>query len=139
MDRQSALVNQKLDCVKEYLQWRQTPRDLAIRIKRYYEHFYAKLPVFDETQILKNLPPSLNRELLRSFCKDTLGRIPLFNKLAEDFQTRIFPLLKPLVASRNEIVYRSGAAADTLFFIVDGEPPHPTPHPHTASDPASSA
>jgi hypothetical protein len=71
------MVNQKLDVVKEYLQWRQTPRELVIRIKRYYEHYYSKQPVFDEKAILDGLPPSLHSELVRSFCKDTLGRIPL--------------------------------------------------------------
>jgi hypothetical protein len=81
MDRTTALVNQKLDLVKEYLLWRQTPRDLATRIKRYYEHFYTKQPVFDEQQILKGLSPSLHTELVRSVCQDTLGRIPLVRTL----------------------------------------------------------
>ena len=39
LDRHAALVADKMDVIKEYLYWRSTPRDLAIRIKRYYEFF----------------------------------------------------------------------------------------------------
>lgn len=33
-DRQAVLVEEKMDAVKEYLQWREIPRDLSIRVRR---------------------------------------------------------------------------------------------------------
>lgn len=37
LDRQGALVQERLDSVKEYLLWRKIPRTLSIRVRRYYE------------------------------------------------------------------------------------------------------
>lgn len=37
LDRQSALVGDKMDSVKEYLLWREIPRSLGVRVRRYYE------------------------------------------------------------------------------------------------------
>ena len=59
MDRQAALVEEKMDSVKEYLGWRDVPRDLGIRVKRYYEHYLEKRAVFDESAILHELSPNL--------------------------------------------------------------------------------
>ena len=35
LDKQAALVQEKIDILKEYLFWRGTPKELAIRVKRY--------------------------------------------------------------------------------------------------------
>lgn len=34
LDRQAAMVEEKIDAVKEYLQWRGIPREVAMRVKR---------------------------------------------------------------------------------------------------------
>ena len=120
LDRQSALVTDKMDVIKEYLYWRSTPRELAIRIKRYYEFYYQKQAVFDENAILNGLSPSLHSELVASICKDTLGKIPLFAKLSPEFQAHIFPLVKPLSFNRGDVIYASGSASDDLLFLIDG-------------------
>lgn len=39
--------------------WRGLPRDLTIRIRRYYEFFYEKQAVFDEAAILGDLNPQV--------------------------------------------------------------------------------
>ena len=42
-----------------YVAWRGLPRDLTIRIRRYYEFFYEKQAVFDEAAILGDLNPQV--------------------------------------------------------------------------------
>ena len=49
------MVEQKMQAVKEYLEWRELPKDLVIRIRRYYEHYYTKRAIFNETEILSDL------------------------------------------------------------------------------------
>ena len=36
LDNQTALVEGKMEAVKEYVQWRSLPKELVIRIRRYY-------------------------------------------------------------------------------------------------------
>lgn len=38
LNRQQTEVEERMASLKEYLAWRQIPRDLALRIKRYYEY-----------------------------------------------------------------------------------------------------
>ena len=73
-------MHDKLDMLKEYLQWRGTGKDLTLRIRRYYEFYYKRQAVYDEHGILGGLSPNLKRELVLSNCKQTLGRIPLFSR-----------------------------------------------------------
>lgn len=63
MDQQASLVNEKMEAIKEYLIWRKVPKNLRIRIRRYYEHYYTREPVFDEDTILGGLNPLLQAEV----------------------------------------------------------------------------
>lgn len=82
LDRQQTVVEDKMDLVKEYLRWQGIPRELAIRIKRYYEFFYAKdASHMDEESILSGLSPQLHAELMQTITERTLGRLPLFTQL----------------------------------------------------------
>eukprot|EP00966_Prymnesium_polylepis_P240826 5569315-Prymnesium_polylepis.1 len=165
-----------MDQIREYLFWRHTPKELAISIKRYYEHYYERQarsvarherpcvalacecrlhlpkslanflwqPVFDEKSILRGLSPSLKRQLITSICRDTLGRHPLFRRLSPDFQSILYPFLKPISFSPGDVIFYSGATSMDLLFLLDGQASrisilhHPTPlmsislrHPNT--------
>lgn len=103
LDRQAALVEEKMDAVKEYLGWRGIPRQLAIRVRRYYEHYYAYRTVFDEESILSSLNPSLHSEIVQFLVGETVGRIPLVAKLSPQFQEQMFPYFKPLSFAPQEV------------------------------------
>jgi hypothetical protein len=59
LDKQTALVDEKMDTVKEYLQWRKVPPALRTEVRRYYSNFYHHRSVFDEEAILGNLMQDL--------------------------------------------------------------------------------
>ena len=120
-DRQAAMVRDKIDLLKEYLQWRSIPKELAFRVKRYYEYYYQRQAVYDERNILAHLNPSLKQELVVANCRQTLGRIPLFSKLSIDFLAEVFPLAKPQSYTQGEVIFSQGTVANELHFILDGE------------------
>lgn len=121
MDRQAAINEAKMDEVKEYMRWRQVPRDLKMRLRRYYSHYYSKKTVFDEEAILGSLSPELRFEVVRHALKETIGRIPLFGStLAPFFQLEVFPLLKPLAAVSGELILRRGDVPTDLLFLLKG-------------------
>jgi CRP-like cAMP-binding protein len=99
----------------------QVPRDLKMRLRRYYSHYYSKKTVFDEEAILGSLSPELRFEVVRHALKETIGRIPLFGStLAPHFQLEVFPLLKPLAAVSGELILRRGDVPTDLLFLLKG-------------------
>ena len=121
LDNQSALVEEKLEAVKEYVQWRSLPKDLVIRIRRYYEHYYTRRAVFDESDILTQLNPQLHAEVVHYILNDSLGQLPLFQKLNPDFKLEMFPLLKPISFAPGDLIYKKGAPSRTIYFLLSGE------------------
>lgn len=121
IDRQAAITENMMDEVKEYMRWRRLPRDLVLRIRRYYTHYYTHKTAFNEEQILGALTPSLRFEVIEHTLKDTIGQIPLFSRsLSPSFQMEIFPLLKPLSASPKEVIFCKGDVSASLFFLIKG-------------------
>ena len=122
IDRQGVEVEAQMDQIKEYMRWRGLPRDLVVRMRRYYTHYYTKVTAFDEKSILENLTPALKLEVVRHSLKETIARIPLFaNQLEQEFQTEIFHILKPVSAAPREVIYHKGEPPDALYFLAKGQ------------------
>ena len=114
------MVEQKMQAVKEYLEWRELPKDLVIRIRRYYEHYYTKRAIFNETEILSDLSPELKSEAVQQILSGLMGKLPLFNKLSLDFKRALFPLLTPMPLAEDETIYRKGEASTDIYFLITG-------------------
>jgi CRP-like cAMP-binding protein len=121
IDKQAALSEEKMDEIKEYMRWRRLPRDLVIRMRRYYTYYYSRKTAFDEDSILRGLTPGLRLEVVKHSLKETIGRIPLFaNTLQPEFQLEVFPLFRPVSAAPREIIFAKGDPADGLLFLLKG-------------------
>jgi len=122
IDRQAALSEEKMDEVKEYMRWRRLPRDLVMRMRRYYTYYYSRKTAFDESQILGALTPALRFEVIQHSLKDTIGRIPLFSQILDPlFQIEMFPLFKPVSAAPKEIIFSKGDPSHDLYFLLKGQ------------------
>ena len=110
-----------MDAIKEYMRWRKFPRDLTVRMRRYYEYFYERKTAFDEGGILDGLTPPLRLEVVRHLLRETIGKIPLFKQTLDvSFQLEIFPLFKPVSAGAREVIYSKGEPSHGLFFLLKG-------------------
>ena len=96
-----------MDAIKEYVSWRELPRDLAVRIRRYYEHYYTRQAVFDEKSILGELNPYLRSEVVEHVLLGTLGRIPLCAR-------RRRPLAPSLPRARTHEFFAHGKGRDAV-------------------------
>jgi len=122
IDRQAALNEEKMDEVKEYMRWRKLPRDLVIRLRRYYAYYYSRKTAFDEDAILGSLTPALRLEVVRHSLRDTIGKIPLFASTLDPlFLLEVFPLLKPISAARGEVILQRGDVPLDLLFLIRGK------------------
>ena len=74
IDRQAALSEERMDEIKEYMRWRQLPRDLVVRLRRYYIFYYSRKTAFDEEMILGGLTPALRLEANLTLSAPLLAR-----------------------------------------------------------------
>jgi CRP-like cAMP-binding protein len=124
LDRQAANVEEKMDAVKQYSQWRDLPHPLAVRLKRHYKYYYKRTAPFDEFELLNECPPALRHDVTRAVLQETLGKVPIFkDRLMVDpeFQNDIFPVAKPVHFHAGEIIFHRGERSRELFFMLRGE------------------
>ena len=121
MDRQSAVVQDRLDAVKEYTAWRNMPTPLVARVRGFFDYFYAHSPAFDERQILQSLGPQLRREVTEYLIDQTVGVLPLFARLGPEVKMEVFPLLKPMGASFKERILTQGEMTSSIYFMLKGD------------------
>ena len=121
LDRQGGLTEERMDEIKEYMRWRKLPRELTVRMRRYYENYYDMRTAFDENAILGNLTPSMRMEVVRHVFKDTLGKLPLFaSKLDRKLQVAIFSLFKPVAAMAKEVIFSRGEMPLSMYILLKG-------------------
>ena len=122
LDRQSVLVEEKTDAVKEYVEWRKLPRELSHRVKGYYNFFFTRRTAFDEVELLGGLSPSLRADVTKFVLRQTLGRVPLFSsQLDPEFQMQVLQYIKPASHARHETIFHRGDVSRELVFLLKGE------------------
>ena len=121
LDRQGALVEEKMDAVKEYLTWRRVPKTLSKRVRRYYEYYYTQAAVFDEGEILNQLTPHLQDQVVKVVTSATLLKVPMMRRVDPHMYKHVFPLLKPLELGAGDVVYERGKESYNLCFLTKGE------------------
>ena len=120
MDRESALKQDRMDAVKEWMTSRNMPRKLFVRVRTYYEYYYSKKSLFDEEQILAGLTPALQQEVTTILLRDSLGHLPLFALLGVEFQRWVYPRLKPLTYVNLDVIYKRGDISKDIYFLRKG-------------------
>ena len=135
LDKNGGRVQDKLDEVKEFTRWHKMPPDLAARVRKYYEYIYTRQGPLDDGEIVGQLAPALNHDVMEHLLAQTVCRIPFFyvpalGSKADDedapadvqFQLALYPHLKPLVRETHEIVFDKGDAdpSPVLTFLFKG-------------------
>ena len=115
---------EKMEKVKSYMVHRKIPKELQLRIRRYYKHYFSKVSALDEQTIMNELSTFLRQELALVLIHDTICQIPLFQVLlAEDLAAlaSLVPVFKPLTSSASDYLIQAGEVSRELFILIEGE------------------
>jgi hypothetical protein len=135
LDKQGAVVQEKLADVKEFTRWHKLSPDLAAKVRKYYEFFYSKQGPLDDQEMVNQLAPTLARDVMSHMLAQTVCKVPFFYVPALgtadeesppadiDFQLAVYPLLKPVVREAKEMVIAKGdtSGSDQLLFLTRGQ------------------
>ena len=120
MDRAGALYTHKVNVWKQYFKYRRLPKEIRERIMKYYENRWFTRKVFDEEELLKELPYCLKQDVHAHICQYLLDRIPIFTLCQLPVSRSLVTHLKPLGCLQDDFIYIYGQIAEDMYFIVKG-------------------
>ena len=103
-----------------FLDERKIPMTVRRKVRLFYEHYY-KLKSFDESAILKHLPPSMASELVYCLYKETVQNCPLFRGLGDEIVQKLCVHMKPYAVQTSHTIVKEGTIGQDLYLILVGK------------------
>lgn len=103
-----------------FMRYRQLPHALQQRIRDYYDYLWDQRRVFDETTILKDLPPNLSMEVSLFLKRDLIEKVPLFRGASDAFIREMALELQAAVVMPGDYIMRAGERGTDMYFISRG-------------------
>jgi len=119
-DETSLLVKSKMQSVMAYMRYRDFPNDLARKIRRHYEYSWKRSQVYNEEEILSELPQTVRTECALFIHRDTISKVPFLSELGDDVVPILVTRLKPMLASHGDMIICEGFFGNEMYFIAEG-------------------
>ncbi|WOL15449.1 hypothetical protein Cni_G24230 [Canna indica] len=103
-----------------WMKRRQLPSRLRQRVRQYERHRWTAMRGEEETDIIRDFPEGLRRDIKRYLCLDLIKQVPLFHNLDDLILDNICERVDPLVFSKGEKVIREGDPVQRMVFVVRG-------------------
>ncbi|XP_064983015.1 cyclic nucleotide-gated ion channel 2-like [Musa acuminata AAA Group] len=103
-----------------WMKRRQLPSRLRQRVRQYERQRWATRRGEEETEMVKDFPEGLRRDIKRHLCLALIKQVPLFHNLDDLILDNICERVKPLVFSKGEKVIREGDPVQRMVFVVRG-------------------
>ena len=110
----------KIDQLSQFMASRALPDELRTKIRSYYMLRFPTMKVFDEEQILQDLPVALARQVKESLFCDIVARCMLFQTMNDDMVTEICVRLRSVYKIEGIQVTREGDLPDALYIVRFG-------------------
>lgn len=114
-------IELRMHSLRAYLRYRRVPKELQIRLLRYFRHLYERRAHFDEKSILESMTSDLRRALSLYLLEDTLQDLDIFRGISDThLVARLLAVLKPMSITSGTIIIRKGEPVTEMYFIVRG-------------------
>ena len=123
-DANTTLYREKIDAVRSYVRSRHLPKDLQIRVVRYFKHFMKVRSAFPESQIIMEMSSFLRNEVAMHLVDDNMYKIPFFRFLIRKdpfFITKLISLFKPILCAPGDYVVTVGEIGREMYVLNKGE------------------
>ena len=103
-----------------FMHYRHIPRELQQRVRDYYDYLWEQRRVFDEKDILKDLPPGLRTEVSLFLKRDLIENVPLFQGASDAFIREVALELESVVVTPGDVIIKAGERGRDMYFISRG-------------------
>ncbi len=122
VDSTQSIYKERMEFVREYLNYQKVPDDLQVRIKSYYKHCWKNLKSFpfSEMAILEDLSPALRRDVVLHLNREMVEKVPLFQGQDENFICNLILSMQTEVSAPMDFIIRQGEVGKCMYFLRRG-------------------
>jgi CRP-like cAMP-binding protein len=95
-------------------------QSLQERVREYFDFVWKTNTVFDENQILEDLPPFLRDDVIQEAYGDLVREVPMLARLAPSELTALVVRLKPLRVLPSQVIVRAGECGVEMYIVSGG-------------------
>lgn len=106
---------------EQWMSHRLLPHDLRKSIRRYEEYRWQVTKGVDEESLIRSLPRDLRRDIKRHVCLPLLNGVAMLSKMDEQLKDAMCYLLKPVLYTKDRLVFREGDPVGNMVFIMRGQ------------------
>ena len=120
-DEAEAMIRDKITSLNAYMEHRKLPKPLVKRIRNHYEFTWKRTTVWDEHEILAELPDGLRASVALFLNGEIISKVPFLRDLQKDARSMLVQALEPVSIGAGEEVVTEGHFAGEMYFVCEGE------------------
>jgi CRP-like cAMP-binding protein len=125
LDGSAGAFRDKMDQATSFMHENNIPKDLKLRIRKYYDYSFHHPLVDISSSMLRDLSPALHAEVVRYIRRDVLASVSLFRSMHNKQRRHLLSALQPkLVPSQHgpgDYMFHIGEVGKAVYIIVAGE------------------
>ncbi|KAI9335327.1 cyclic nucleotide-binding-like protein [Obelidium mucronatum] len=123
-DVSGSLYRQKLDELREYMNWKDLGQSTRQKVLKYYDLKYRG-KYFEEGTLLDDMNESLRMEISAHNCRDLISKVSFLRREQNDgrdelFMGKIATALVPCYFVAGDVLFTQGQPGSEMFFIQQG-------------------
>ncbi|XP_045116080.1 cyclic nucleotide-gated cation channel alpha-3-like isoform X2 [Portunus trituberculatus] len=120
MNAARAEFQNRMDGVKQYMEFRKVSKDLETRVIKWFDYLWSNKQSLDEEGVLKSLPDKLKAEIAIHVHLDTLKQVRIFQDCEPGLLVELVLKLKLQVFSPGDFVCRKGDVGKEMYIVKRG-------------------
>lgn len=110
----------RVEVLKAFMRHRKLPTRLRQRIQNFVDYMWSTQKGINETEILRELPDSLQKQVTLFCAQHVIEKVPLFRGCSPDVSASIIASLEPRVHVPHDLIIERGAWGDEFFIVSEG-------------------
>jgi len=107
--------------IRNYMKEQDLPREIRMHMDRFFDFYFQRTSIFDESDILRKLPSGLRRTVVMHINKKLLKRFwSFFGRVKNELRCALLMALKPSFCLKYDCLYRKTDGATEMYFVQQG-------------------
>ncbi|ODN03246.1 Cyclic nucleotide-gated cation channel subunit A [Orchesella cincta] len=121
MNAARAEFQEKMDLIKQYMEFRKVSKDLEKRVIKWFDYLWSNKQSLDEGKVLDALPDKLKAEIAIHVHLDTLKQVKIFQDCEPGLLAELVLKLRLQVFSPGDYICRKGDVGREMYIIKRGK------------------